>query len=163
MKKEIIVAFHVGRGGRFHNAGHLSFIGEHSIDYYTDDLFLRWSNEREILSKINGRPNLLEKWEDSCDSDDYEFFERLGFDLGEKEWYCGASGSSVGLTADEAATGIGTINIDYGYDTTYTKYIGDCSEKEIELILESKNYTSYESDKWLEENYPKLVEEFKTI
>ena len=42
MKKEekdnrIIVAFHVGRGGRFNNPGHVTYIGEKSLHDFLDD------------------------------------------------------------------------------------------------------------------------------
>jgi len=40
-----IVAFHIGRGGQFFNAGFLSFEGEKKISDYTDDLFLNEDQE----------------------------------------------------------------------------------------------------------------------
>jgi hypothetical protein len=43
--KKIIVAFHIGRGGRFNNAGHKSFIGEKTffdlITMNNSDLFIK--------------------------------------------------------------------------------------------------------------------------
>lgn len=50
MMKEKYVAFHIGRGGRFHNAGHKSFYGEYSlqdlITMFTNHLFLVEEDER---------------------------------------------------------------------------------------------------------------------
>ena len=38
-KSGIIVAFHTGRGGRYHNAGHVTYIGEKNIGEFLNDLF----------------------------------------------------------------------------------------------------------------------------
>lgn len=38
--RDLIVAFHIGRGGRFYNSGHTSYIGERIINDFTNDLFL---------------------------------------------------------------------------------------------------------------------------
>lgn len=46
---ETIVAFHIGRGGRFNNAGHLSFIGEHNINEYVGNLFISEDNDGVYL------------------------------------------------------------------------------------------------------------------
>lgn len=37
--ENLIVSFHIGRGGRFHNAGHLSYLGERKIGSFISDLF----------------------------------------------------------------------------------------------------------------------------
>lgn len=34
---DLIIAFHIGRGGRFNNQGHLSYVGEHKI---TESMFI---------------------------------------------------------------------------------------------------------------------------
>src|ERR1035437_6185732 len=94
-----IVCFHIGRGGRFNNEGHLTFEGVKSItqtsDY--DKLFI-----------------------DEDATDDTEFRD--------------GGGNGVELTLGEANTGIGRINIDNGYDTTYTCMIKDLDESEINAI-----------------------------
>ena len=56
----------------------------------------------------------------------------------EKEFLDG-NGNSVGLTLADVESGIGTINIDGGYDTTYTCYLTDCSDSELEIIENTKN------------------------
>ena len=58
---ELILAFHIGRGGRFHNSGHLSFLDECTINRFVDDLFINSDgtqytdgNGREVgLSVLN--------------------------------------------------------------------------------------------------------------
>lgn len=48
---DLIIAFHIGRGGHFNNAGHLTFIGERDINEFTDKLFL---NEDETEYTTDG-------------------------------------------------------------------------------------------------------------
>lgn len=52
---KIIVAFHIGRGGRFHNAGHVTFIGEKNfqdlIQMNSNELFERNRDERGQFCK----------------------------------------------------------------------------------------------------------------
>lgn len=91
--KDLIVAFHIGKGGRYYNSGHLSYIGEHTINYFTNDLFLS-ENESEYLD-----PN----------------------------------GEKVGLLFDN--NGIGRIDIDGEYDTTYTTTVGQMTDEEVSAII----------------------------
>ena len=159
METKIIVAFHVGRGGRSYNAGHTSFIGEKRISEFTNDLFTRFENERDFTDRFGfddthgtGIKCIL----DCMADENFEILEeQYGIkesDLGEIEYYKGESGDGVGLTKKEADTGIGTINIDNGYSTTYTKLIEDCSEHEIELILKCNSYKSQGLEDWLINN-----------
>jgi hypothetical protein len=138
-KSNTIVAFHVGRGGRFWNPGHKSFIGEHNIGYYTSDLFLYYENQSEIYNKIKGRPNLEEKFQECQDNDDFSWFIGKGFNFGEKIYFT-ETGCPVGLTLKEEESGIGEINTDGEYDTTSTCYLKDCSEAELKLILNSDEW-----------------------
>ncbi len=104
-ENKTIVAFHIGRGGRFYNEGHTSFIGEKSISDFVSDFYLN-SDETEY----------------TLDGDD---------------------GSLVGLSVEECETGIGRINIDGGYNTTYTRYIEDCTDEELEIIAKTKEERGY--------------------
>lgn len=113
-ERKTIVAFHIGRGGRYYNAGHRTFLGEKKIGDFIYDLFL---NEDE-------------------DDENYEQF----YD---------SSGNYVGLTKSEVELGIGNINIDNAYDTTYTRYIEDCSDEEIEIICRNDDYKSIEIVEYL--------------
>ena len=91
--QDLIVAFHIGRGGRFYNSGHLSYIGENTINYFTNDLFLS-EDESEYL------------------------------DL---------NGEKVGLLVEN--DGIGRIDIDGQYDTTYTTTVGQMTDEEVSAII----------------------------
>jgi hypothetical protein len=100
-----IVCFHIGRGGRFYNSGHLTFEGVKSITQTSayDKLFI-----------------------DEDATDDTEFRDECG--------------NGVDLTQGEANTGIGRINIDNDYDTTYTCMIKDLDESEINAIEASSGW-----------------------
>lgn len=97
MKKELffndetIIAFHIGRGGKYNNQGFLTCEGEHKIGDFTDGLF---SPTDEDGDEIDG------EYTDDC-------------------------GNGVGLTTEDVRSGIGTINIDGEYDTTYTTTMGE--------------------------------------
>ncbi len=144
-----IVAFHIGRGDRFNNSGFLSFIGEEEISKFTDDLFLHFEN----LGDFNKRYgyDITYNKDQKCiidlatDEEFDELEESFGItedDLGERLYYDGG-GSSTGLTESEYDAGIGRIDIDGGYDTTYTRFLEDCNEREIEAITDS-NYWNKE-------------------
>ena len=50
LKRKIIVSFHIGRGGRFYNGGHKTYLGEKNfqdlISNETDHLYIRNKDER---------------------------------------------------------------------------------------------------------------------
>jgi len=103
--KKTIVAFHIGRGGRFNNAGYLRFEGVMPISeivsrndchyFYTD---------RDKKGRFCS-PHLID------------------------------SSGEFALPMVDYNSGVGTLNIDNDYNTYYTKYAGDCSEEECILIL----------------------------
>lgn len=103
---ETIVAFHIGRGGRFYNGGHLTFLGEGKISDYTEDCF--------VPVKID-------------ENSDSELPELIDDNSPEAEW-TDCNGNSVGLTNAEYQSGIGRIDIDGEYNTTYTMRLGDIEE-----------------------------------
>lgn len=142
-KSNTIVAFHIGRGGRYWNPGYKSFIGEYNIGHYVGDLFLHYENQSEVYKKIKGRPNLEEKFQECSDNDDFSWFEQIGFDLGEKTYFT-ETGYPVGLTLKEEESGVGRIDIDGEYNTTYTCYLKNCSEAELKLILNSNEWNKFE-------------------
>ena len=137
--EKTIVAFHVGRGGRFYNPRHLTYLDDKPISAYTDGLFIDYENLKEVMDRLKDHPNLLAKLEQCIDKGDVSFFGKLGLDLGE-EVYIDECGNPVELTVKEAETGIGCINIDNEYNTTYTCYLEDCSEYELEAILRSDRF-----------------------
>ena len=90
--KDLIVAFHIGRGGRFYNSGHLSYIGENTINSFTNDLFL---NESQTM-------------------------------------YTDTNGNEL-LPVEN--NGIGCIDIDGEYNTTYTTTVGQMTDEEVSAII----------------------------
>lgn len=137
-----IVAFHTGRGGRYNNAGHVSFIGERKINEFVGDLFVRFENEIDIFEAIDNRPNLLDKYYECSTSEDFSFFEKIGFNIGEKI-YTDCDGNPVGLTFAEAEKGVGTINIDNDYDTIACDYLKNVSDERLQLIVDSEKKGGY--------------------
>ncbi|MEC7753808.1 MAG: hypothetical protein VYB44_07245 [Bacteroidota bacterium] len=151
-KSGIIVTFHIGRGGRFHNPGHKTFLGEDFA--YKHDVenknFLAFKNEAELIE--NNGEELLEKINEvphDITSPEYvSFCEKYG-DLGsiilQKE-----SGNYIG---DYAADGEAfSYDEDGEYDTTYGISIEDCDEEELEIIVSAEGYKSAELIEWINEN-----------
>ena len=112
--KRIIVAFKIGRGGRFNNGGHKSYKGQYDISHFCDKLF--WTEEEEFQ---NEGEYLNQEIKDEC-------------------------GNGVGLTVREMNFGIGRIDFDGEYDTIYTEYLDNLSEEEKRIILDYKRYKGYE-------------------
>lgn len=158
-KNNTIVAFHIGRGGRFWNQGHLSYHGERDINAFTGDLFLKYENESKIFEKIEGKPNLEAKYYQATEdgplsNEAISFFKnRLRLDFGELV-YTDGSGNEVGLSFEEAKTGIGRIEIDGDYNTTYTSYLEDLDQNEFSLlpIHLKAEYVNIFTEIYVEEN-----------
>jgi hypothetical protein len=154
-QKNIIVAFHIGRGGRFHSPGHRTFIGEKRINQFIQNFYLRYEHEESIREKYKNHVDfefIIEKMHD----EDYIELLKYGItpiDLG-NIIYVDFNNNSVGLTLAECRSGVGVINEDNEYDTTYTKFIEDCTEDEISLIVSYAidGYISVELDNWLNNN-----------
>lgn len=115
---ETIVAFHIGRGGRFYNQGHLTFVGEKKIGDFIEELF--WDEDENG----NAIPDAELRTE---------------------------TGHEVGCTWAEVETGIGRIDIDGDYDTTYTKKLSEVEEdsREWEAIFESDDYDAIQAQLFL--------------
>lgn len=139
--EKTLVAFHTGRGGHYHNAGHVSYLGQDTpIFTYTNDLFVNFENFREILNQVGNRENLRELVLNAeYDNAQYRRLTNWGVDFG-KEIYTDCNGSPVGL--DFENDGTGEINIDNDYDTTTVIRLEDCSEGQLQLILNSDEYIS---------------------
>ena len=151
-----IVAFHIGRGGRFNNPGYLRFVGEKTIRDFTDYLYTRYENEKKVRdelkekfgsylwqeAKLDGK-SLEDTFLDLCSDENkasiVEIFEIEEDALGEIEYY-GGNGEAVGLTQTEFNMGIGRINIDHSYDTTYTVYLDECDEEELLTIAQEQEW-----------------------
>lgn len=106
---EYIVAFHVGRGGRFYNPGHKTFKPhiKKLSDCFSENSFIIQEDEEgnplpdEQWSLIDGGGNVILEGRDNIESD----------------------------------TGI--LDWDGEYDTDIVKYLSDCSDSEIGSIYQS--------------------------
>ena len=150
--KDLIVGFKIGRGGRFNNSGYKTFLGECKISDFTNDLFVRFENEGKILKEIGNRQNLIEKFYECRSSENFDFFEKLGFDLGQKIFVDG-NDNEVGLSYEDYLSGIGIIDIDGAYDTVYTKLLSDLKESDIDLVRASDFWNSPQMIEFLESNF----------
>ena len=132
-----IICYHLGRGGRFYNSGHKTVIDVHGdINNYTEHLFTSFENYFEISKKLKTYKNLTEKLINCLENEDFSFFEnKFGFNFG-KKIYVTCDGNSVGLDVDNM--GIGCINIDYDYDTTYCCKLKDIDENEYEILCQNE-------------------------
>lgn len=123
--KKLFVRFHVGRGGRFYNQGHLSFINE--------------DNFQDLISACKDDANLFEVnsvYDEETDTEK---------DLPEEEWYLYDAGNKIlvqGKEAMEAETGC--LDWDGEYDTDYVKTTDELNDKEIECLWEE-----YCKDAWM--------------
>ena len=111
--KSIIVCFHVGRGGYHNNPGYKSFNPYvHSIQDLFEDGFL------------------------NCEDED-------GNPLPDNEWTLTDQGGNIILEGrQEIESPVGVLEWDTIYDTDIVKYIEDCTDEEIKLIM--KAYQNYE-------------------
>ena len=150
--KDLIVGFKIGRGGRFNNSGYKTFLGECKISDFTSDLFVRFENEGKILKEIGNRQNLIDKFYECRSSENFDFFEKLGFDLGQKIFVDG-NDNEVGLSYEDYLSGIGIIDIDGAYDTVYTRLLSDLKESDIDLVRASDFWNSPQMIEFLESNF----------
>ena len=157
--QDVIVAFKIGRGGRFNNPGNVKLIGEYPISHFTDNLFLKPSNWKSVFAKIQGKENLTSLYEAAMEGDQLAFnrLKALGLDLGENEYFS-ENGHAVGLTEKEAESGIGRIDIDGEYDTTFTIKLGSFDEVELGHLKEFVGYPGFTLSK-LQEALNQEIEE----
>ena len=105
--ENILVRFHIGRGGHFHNQGHKTYV-----------------DTVKGLSDCFGEAFII-----SEDPD--------GNTLPDKEWHLIDGGGNVilqGRDAIEAPTGV--LDWDGEYDTDIVEYLSECSEEEYQLIID---------------------------
>lgn len=110
-EKKIYVSFHIGRGGRWHNPGYLSFYGEENFQ----DLIKRCAEQCVIYNE-----------------------DEEGNTLPDDEWKIFDFGSNIilqGRKEIEALTGV--LEWDTIYDTDYVTTTDELSEKEIDAIYKA--------------------------
>ncbi len=106
------VCFHIGRGGRFYNAGHKSFNPnvEKLSDCFTENSFLYDQDE-------NGNA------------------------IPDSEWrLCNGNGTVLLEGRDAIESETGCLDWDGEYDTDIVKPLNECDEKECQLLRESYEY-----------------------
>lgn len=119
----IIVAFHIGRGGKHFNPGHVTFIGE--MDF------------QKLMRAGNNADRLFEQ-----DRDENGRFCKH---------YMTDCNGTVMVDADEMTAKTGRLDWDGDYDTDICRYIEDCSNEDIFRIILSNEVLSYDLEKWLRE------------
>lgn len=108
-----IVAFHIGRGGRFHNSGHKSVM----------------PNIKKLNDCFSENSIVISEDED-------------GKALSDEEWKLIDGGSNVILKGrDKIENETGILDWDGEYDTDIVKYISECDENELRLLIQT-----YEKD-----------------
>lgn len=110
---EIYVSFHVGRGGRFHNPGHITFIAE--CDF--QELIVNRSSDLFLCNTT---------WDEDKDEE---------VELAPEDWKLVDTGSNVilrGRKAIEAKKGV--LEFDTIYDKDYTITLDECDEKEWDAL-----------------------------
>ncbi len=112
--QNVKVRFHIGRGGRFHNAGHKTYVGtvDSLADCFGDSIII---NEDE-----NGNA------------------------LPDNEWQLIDSGSNVILSGrDEIEGDTGILDWDGEYDTDIVRYLSECDDDEYQMILDAAERGEY--------------------
>ena len=111
--KSIIVCFHVGRGGYLNNPG-----------------------QKTYNPYVKTLQDLFEYGFLNCEDED-------GNPLPDNEWTLTDQGGNIILEGrKEIESPVGILDWDTIYDTDIVKYIEDCTDEEIELIM--KAYQNYE-------------------
>lgn len=139
---QILVEFSISRGGRYYNPGYLTYCGyentaKHHVEQHN---FLAYENEDEI---INEQEEEVENIEDMITDLNYE----LGDNYNE---FCNKYGDLGGLViknytgheiGDYVEDGLPFFYDEDGqYNSTYGKFLNDCTEQELEIIAKSGDY-----------------------
>jgi len=159
-----LVAFQIGgrHGQRPRgNGANLTFLDvDKPITDYTGDLNIDFENYSDYLEKIGDRPNLISLLQEAESNPEAEArLKNWGFNLGEKIYVDATNGRPVGLTLTEAASGVGAINLDNQYDTTYVIHLGDCDVNELTAIIEGFKFNNFVDDAVLKYCKTRLAEE----
>lgn len=105
-QNEIIVRFHIGRGGRFHNGGHKTFVGEENL--------------QDVINSMSDQVTILNEDEN-------------GNELPKNEWKLLYHDREL-LSGEDIDELTGVIDVDGDYNADICRYIEDCWDEELELI-----------------------------
>lgn len=177
--EKTIVAFHIGRGGRFYNQGFISYLGKKDInelislnDSGKNHSYIHFENENEILQNLqekfgkeiwenasyNGK-SFADIFQDDLQDKTEEIAELFGFNFDELGSlnYFDQNGGDLGVSVVNDGTGL--LDWDGQYDSDRAMLLEDCDENECELILLDANNT-FEIDEDMKEfifdKYPNL-------
>lgn len=135
IKKSVVVAFHIGRGGRFFNSGHKTF-----------------------MPSVN-------KLQDCFREDSYIYNEyEDGTTMPDEQWLLIDGGGNVileGRDAIESETGI--LDWDGEYNTDIVRYIEDCTEEELEIIYQAYLNVPYLANEIHDDNIIDYVCQWKGV
>lgn len=149
----ILVEFSIGRGGRFNNGGHVSFLGYegNGKSYVENNNFLKFENESEIIleheDEVENIADLITDL-DNQKGDSYDEFCKQYGDLG-NVIVADCDGNEIGDYVEDGLPFF--YNEDNEYNSTYGKYLKDCTEDELELIARSDSYKDSRITSFLEE------------
>lgn len=111
--QNIKVRFHIGRGGRFHNAGHKTYVG--TVNGLSDC----FGESTMIISEDeNGRP------------------------LPDSEWQL-VDGGVILSGRDKIESETGILDWDGEYDTDIVRHLSECDDDEYQLILDAAERGEY--------------------
>lgn len=112
--QNINVRFHIGRGGRFNNAGHKTYEGT------VNDLSDCFGDYIVISEDENGKP------------------------LPDSEWRLVDGGGNVILSGrDEIESDTGILDWDGEYNTDIVRHLSECDDDEYQLILDTAERGAY--------------------
>ena len=112
--QDVKVRFHIGRGGRFHNAGYKTYRG--TVD---------------SLADCFGNCTILSEDEN-------------GNILPDAEWQLIDGGGNVILSGrDEIESETGILDWDGDYDTDIVRYLSDCDDDEYQMVLDAAERGEY--------------------
>ena len=111
--QNIKVRFHIGRGGRFYNAGHKTYVG--TVNGLSDC----FGESTMIISEDeNGKP------------------------LPDSEWQL-VDGGVILSGRDEIESETGILDWDGEYDTDIVRHLSECDDDEYQLILDAAERVEY--------------------
>jgi len=152
--KNTLITFHVGRGGRFHNAGYKTYAGTNeTIDDVRGQIgdkhpsYLRYENIADVLTPFYHKPNFQKIADliDNCENDNCYNPELLKYKITEDDLgkliFVNSQGSPMMCENED---GTGSINIDNDYDSYFVKTLEDCNQLELELYSENNEDKVFE-------------------